>query len=291
MACADRLSTWVGPVVEFAELADLIVLTGVVGGERRVAAISGSAPLVAARAAGEGFELDLPPAVAARFPTGAGVSGIVINPALGRRSRLGGRLRVEDGVPRLDCAIAFTNCRKYMTPTSSVAAPPRCGPAGEEPLPLDDPWVGRMVSHGETAFLLSASPAGLADASHRGGPPGFLHFDPVTASLGWTECLGDGMFVSSGHIRATGRLALVILDFVTGDALRLDAAGDYTNIRADRHERVDALIQAAEPFPVQGRMSARVLRATRLTAFCLPRVRVEGGARVTSIASTQEQHP
>lgn len=291
VACADKLSTWVGPVARFAELADLVVLTGVMDGEQPIGALSGSAPLVMAHESGEGIELVFPPAMTARFPAGVEVSGIVINLAQGRRSRFGGRLRTVDGVPRLDCTIAFTNCRKYMTPTVSAAGAPWFGPTAEELLALDDPWVARVIAQGETAFLLSASPTGLADASHRGGPPGFLNYDPAAATLGWTEYLGDGMFVSSGHIRATGRLALVILDFATGDALRLDAEGDYTNLRADRHERVDALIQATEPFPVQGRMAARVRRATRLVAFSLPRTRVEGRTRITSIETTREQHP
>lgn len=291
VACADKLSTWVGPVASFAEQADLIVLTAVMAGEQRVGALSGSAPLVAARGDGPEIELAFPSTITALFPVGARLSGIVVNPALARRSRFSGVLRNEDDLPRLDCGIAFTNCRKYMTPTASLAAAPHFGPTAEEPLPPDDPWVVRMIEQGETAFLLSASPEGLADASHRGGPPGFLHYDPATATLGWTEYLGDGMFVSTGHIRATGRLALVVLDFATGDALRLDAEGDYTNLRADRRERVDALIQAGEPYPVQGRMMARVLGAARLTAFCHPRSRVEGRTRITSVESTQEQHP
>lgn len=291
VACADKLSTWVGPVADFARLADLVVLTRVKDGAQRVGALSGSAPLVGARGDGPEIELAFPSTITALFPAGERLSGIVINPALARRSRFGGVLREEDGAPHLDCGIAFTNCRKYMTPTSSVPAAPHFGPTAEEPLPPDAPWVVRMIEQGETAFLLSASPEGLADASHRGGPPGFLHYDPATATLGWTEYLGDGMFVSAGHIRATGRFSLVVLDFATGDALRLDTEGDYTNIRADRRERVDALIQAEEPFPVQGRMTARVRRATRLTAFCLPRVRVEGRQRITSVESTKEQHP
>lgn len=291
VACADKLSAWVGPVADFARLADLVVLTRVKDGEQGVGALSGSAPLVGARGDGPEIELVFPSCITALFPAGERLSGIVINPSLARRSRFGGVLREEDGAPRLDCGIAFTNCRKYMTPTASVPAAPHFGPTAEEPLPPDHPWVVRMIEQSETVFLLSASPDGLADASHRGGPPGFLHYDPAGATLGWTEYLGDGMFVSAGHIRATGRFSLVVLDFATGDALRLDAEGDYTNIRTDRRERVDALIQAGEPFPVQGRMSARVQRAARLAAFCLPRVRVEGRHRITSVESTKEQHP
>lgn len=291
VACADKLSTWVGPVVGFAELADLIVLTSVIGGEQRVAALSGPAPLVSAREEGEEIDVTLPPAVTALFPVGESVSGIVINPSLARRSRISGVLRVEEGTPRLRCALAFTNCRKYMTPTISTGTATHFGPVASQPLAPGDPWVVRTIEQGETAVLLTADPEGLADASHRGGPAGFLHYAPDAARLHWTEYLGDGMFVSTGNIRASAKFSLLVLDFATGDALRLDAEGDYTNIRADRRERVDALIQSGEPFPVQGRVTARVLGAVRLTAFCHPRVRVEGRTGITSLESTKEQHP
>jgi hypothetical protein len=147
------------------------------------------------------------------------------------------------------------------------------------------------IARGETAFLVTQTPDGGADVSHRGGQPGFLHFEAARTTISWTEYLGDGMFVSTGNLRDHARFALIVLDLASGDAARLDGTATYTNVRRDRHERVDALLQASEPFPIQGRMEATVERTSRLVGFCHPRVRVERRARITSADSTAVQHP
>jgi hypothetical protein len=186
---------------------------------------------------------------------------------------------------------AFTNCRKYITPTASTGDSAHVGPVATEPRELDDPWIADTIAHGETAFLVTSTPQGVADVSHRGGPPGFLRYAPASREVAWTEFLGDGMFVSAGNIRSRARVALLVIDFATGDAVRLDGEAQYTNVRTDRHERVAALLQADEPFPVQGRIEFSVSRVSRLHGFCQPRVRVERRARITSVDTTAVQHP
>ncbi len=215
----------------------------------------------------------------------------MINPGEARRSRVSGILHDAGNHLELRCRLAFTNCRKYMAPTKSAGPATHVGPAGADPVGLSDPWVRQTASQGETAFLVTTTPDGGADVSHRGGHPGFLHFEPATGSIRWTEYLGDGMFVSTGNLRASSRFALLVIDFDTGDALRLDGVAEYTNVRADRKARVDALIQAGEPFPVQGHITGHVHTAERLRAFCLPRVRVSTRSRITSTDTPEVQHP
>jgi len=289
---ADKLSTWVGPVIQYANEADLIVLASVShDGELKVVALSGPAPLVTASESDGGIMMHTPPELADRLPMDNAWGGIVINPAAARRSRVAGAPVRQANVISIPFSTAFTNCRKYITPTSSTGDDAHIGPITTEPRELDDPWIAGTIAHGETAFLVTATPDGVADVSHRGGPPGFLHYDARAREIGWTEFLGDGMFVSTGNIRRRSLFALLVLDFASGDAVRLDGMAQYTNVRADRHERVDALLQASEPFPVQGRMVATVDRVARLERFCLPRVRVERRTRITSADSTAVQHP
>jgi len=289
---ADKLSTWVGPVIQYANEADLIVLA-IVGadGALEVAALSGPAPLVSASEANGGIMMHTPLALADRLPTDNPWGGIVINPAAARRSRVAGMPVLRGDVVSIPFTTAFTNCRKYITPTASTGDAEHVGPIATEPCELDDPWIVDTIAHGETAFLVTATPDDVADVSHRGGPPGFLRYAPVSREIAWTEFLGDGMFVSTGNIRRRSRFALLVLDFASGDAARLDGEAQYTNVRTDRHERVAALVQADEPFPVQGRIVASVHRAARLEGFCLPRVRVERRTRITSADSTAVQHP
>ncbi len=293
--CADKLSTWVGPVVEFATGADLIVLAH--AGSRdgnhplRTVALSGPAPLVKARSEEGTITLGLPREVLEHLPVNEMCGGIVINPATARRSRIAGIARQDAEGVEISCDIAFTNCRKYMTPTSSQGTATHIGPTGATTVLLSDAWARDMIEAGETAFLVTSTPAGVGDVSHRGGPPGFLRFDPANSALTWTEYLGDGMFVSTGNLRQNTRCALIIVNFTSGDALRLDATAAYTNIRADRKARVDALLQASEPFPVQGRIQCHVHHAQRLAQFCLPRTRVATRQRITSVDTTVVQHP
>lgn len=291
VAAADKLSTWVGPVSDYAVGADLIVLGSVRGEEIDVGALSGPPPLVRSSATDGAIVISAPLTLGEHLSANAAWGGIVINPATARRSRVAGQPTITPKGIELPCTVAFTNCRKYITPTSSTGDTVHVGAAHTDSLALDDPWIGAMFAQGETAFLVTRTPAGVADVSHRGGRPGFLRFSAPNHVLSWTEYLGDGMFVSMGNVRAETRFALIVLDFASGDALRVDGVATYTNVRTDRHERVDALLQADEPFPVQGRMDAVVRSASRLTAFTHPRVRYEQRQRITSVDTTSVQHP
>jgi hypothetical protein len=285
------LSVWVGPVAKFAAQADLVVLASLADGALTVGALSGPAPLVEAKEVADVTRVSLPPELLTVLPAGQPCGGIVINPAQARRARIAGLLAAEAGKVTLEGSAAFTNCRKYMKPTASTGDGLRVGPSARVPLELSDPWLAATVAAAETAFLVTANPEGVADASHRGGPPGFLKFDPAAATLGWTEYLGDGMFVSTGNLRLSPRFGLVALEFSSGDAAWLEGEARYENLRADRKARVDALLQDSEPFAVQGRLTARIDRAARLVGFCHPRVFVEGKARVTSAVHPDEQQP
>lgn len=289
--CADKLATWVGPAAQFATIADLIVLASLDASGFRIAALSGPAPLVEVREEGEELVLGLPADVATKLPVGGVAGGILMKPVDARRARVAGRLvRVPDRC-ELRCAVAFTNCRKYIAPTITIGTSPHLGPVSETPIGLDHPWVASTIAGAELAFLVTVTPDGGADVSHRGGQPGFLRLDPEAKSIAWTEYLGDGMFVSTGNLRANGRFTLMVVDLATGDALRLDGEARYDNLRTDRKTRVDALIQAGEPFPVQGRIAARIATAGRLTGLCLPRERLADRGKITSTDSTQVQHP
>jgi hypothetical protein len=288
---ADKLSTWVGPVADYTNEADLIVLASADEDALHVAALSGPAPLATATADAGAITVSLPGAITTLLPVDHAWGGIVINPATARRSRVAGRPTQQGAHIEIPCTVAFTNCRKYMTPTSSTGAAMHLGPTSHEIVTIDDPWIVQTIARGETAFLITATPDGVADASHRGGPPGFLRYDAAQRTIAWTEYLGDGMFVSTGNVRQGSRFALIVLDYDSGDAARLDGTARYTNVRHDRHERVDALLQANEPFPVQGLMEATIQRVSRLVQFCHPRQRVERRSRITSADTTAIQHP
>jgi hypothetical protein len=288
---ADRLAEWVGPVVEFARGADLVLLATQHNDKTlRFTVLSGASPLVDA-VDEPTITIRFPASLKQIIPTATRCGGLVINLSRARRSRINGVLTHRSNAAELVGEETFTLCKKYMAPSVSVENAPHIGPESRKSINLDDPWLTALVRKTETSFLASISPDGGPDVAHRGGPPDFLKFDPVTRTLIWTEYLGDGIFKSAGNIRATGTFTLLVPDFESGDGVELVGRGTYTNIRTTRKQRVDPLLQDKEQFPVQGTMTSNIQSAFRLKHVLHPRQRIEKLQRVTSRSTVDEQAP
>jgi hypothetical protein len=288
---ADKLADWVGPVVEFARGADMVVLaTRGPNQGFRFAMLSGAPPLVQVTEEPD-LRLLLPLiAGGPALPAGTAAGGLVIHPGFARRARINGILERDGADLALRATEAFTLCRKYIAPSVSAAAATLSGPHRQEVIPLDDPWLAALVARAEMGFLASASPAGQPDVAHRGGPPGFLHFDPAARALAWDEFVGDGVFKSAGNVRATGHLALLVVDPESGEGACLHGRGEYVTTFTDP-ARESPLVQHREPYPRQGRMTCTIMRAERLHGLMQPRRRIERVERVTSRSTVPEQKP
>jgi hypothetical protein len=289
---ADMLADWVGPVSEFCRSADLIVLATLDGQSRlKFMAISGPPPLVEVSGPSTvnieiADQLSMSPLAA-----GTEFGGIAIGLSVARRARLNGTLfRTARGL-RLEANEAFTNCRKYIAPSASLAEDRVSGPMAREPIQLKDPWLLEVVRSAETSFLATVSPDGGIDVSHRGGPAGFLRLYPEGEGLEWDEFVGDGMFKSAGNVRATGRFALLVPDLSTGDAVELAGTARIEVFRRDKRPRVDALLQQKESHPVQGRMACSIDEAYSLRGFMPARKRLAKRLPVTSVSIIEEQYP
>jgi predicted pyridoxine 5'-phosphate oxidase superfamily flavin-nucleotide-binding protein len=78
----------------------------------------------------------------------------------------------------------------------------------------------RLISEADTFFIASAQPEGGADASHRGGNPGFIRFlDENT--LEFPDYPGNTMFNTLGNIAVNPNAGLLFLDFERGGTLQL----------------------------------------------------------------------
>ncbi len=271
-------------------VADPVVLTVPFGGALRFLAVSGRAPLL--EVVGPTL-LRLP---FADFP-GAGdapakVGGLAIGLAQRRRVRLNGTLTRDDDSCILDAAEAFMNCRKYIAPSAPIEDAIHVGPDSSRPIALDDGWLRDLLARAETAFLASVSPDGQPDASHRGGPPGFLVLDSASGTMSWPEYIGDGMLKSAGNIRATGSVTLLVVDLRTGDAAEITGKALYRTVRLCKVPRADGWLERnAEPFPVQGRMELVVTGVDRLRRVIVPRERLVKASKVTSASPIEEQAP
>lgn len=286
-ALADRMAAWVGPAGEFAERADLLLFAFADARGFRFAAVSGPPPL-AAVAGGSAVRIE-----AATRPTfeDGHVGGLAINLAEARRVRLNGALLLDDGGGLLEIEEAFTLCRKYLVRSESLGSQTHVGPLATEPLDVESPWLREVLASAETSFLASVAPDGAPDVAHRGGPPGFLEFDAATNRLAWAEFIGDGVFKSAGNVRATGRLALLVPDFESGDAAVLSGTGSYVNERRLRESRRDPLEQHRQEFPAQGRIECTVDRVERLSSLLHRRAAARDLVSVNSASAVHQQAP
>ncbi|MYU23210.1 pyridoxamine 5'-phosphate oxidase family protein [Streptomyces sp. SID8352] len=140
-------------------------------------------------------------------------------------SRTGLRLRVN-GTARpsarglaVDTAQIFTNCPGRLRDWS--------GP-GPLPLPRGEVFPGdalgaaqrRWIAEAGTFFVASASDTGAADASHRGGAPGFVEVVSPT-ELSWAEYPGNSMFTTLGNLTLNPRAGVVFVDARHGATLHL----------------------------------------------------------------------
>jgi hypothetical protein len=76
-----------------------------------------------------------------------------------------------------------------------------------------------LIARADTFFLGTTHPERGTDASHRGGPPGFVRVE--RSSLWWPDYAGNNMFNSLGNLATDPTAALLFLDFSTGATLHL----------------------------------------------------------------------
>ncbi len=112
----------------------------------------------------------------------------------------------------------YSNCPKYITPRTVTGLRP--GPAGARWATEMDAHTRDVVAAADTFFVGSADTDGNADASHRGGDPGFLHVVSPTR-LRWPDYRGNSMFMTLGNIDVNPHCGLLIPDWQTGSTVQL----------------------------------------------------------------------
>ncbi len=73
----------------------------------------------------------------------------------------------------------------------------------------------------DTFFIASAHPQRGADASHRGGRPGFVVVADGGRRLTFPDYSGNRMFQTLGNLTVNPRTGLLLLDWKTGSTLQL----------------------------------------------------------------------
>jgi predicted pyridoxine 5'-phosphate oxidase superfamily flavin-nucleotide-binding protein len=157
-----------------------------------------------------------------RMPIGQQVGLIAIDFGTRRRLRINGFLvDAADGGMTVRVDQAYGNCPKYIHPhevsvsaeATAAADIPRCATS----LSTAD---RAMIAAADTFFLGTTHPTRGSDASHRGGPPGFVRVDSPDR-LWWPDFPGNNMFNSFGNLAVDDEAALLFVDFHTGAAVHL----------------------------------------------------------------------
>lgn len=158
------------------------------------------------------------PLAAALATEGTHVGTIALDPRTRRRMRLNGRARPTARGFAVEADQVFANCPKYLQRRQSYETVDRTPAAARRSLGLS---AGQraLVAEADTFFLATVHPHG-ADASHRGGNPGFVHADGPNA-LHWRDYPGNAMFLTLGNLETDPRAGLLFLDWTSGTLLRI----------------------------------------------------------------------
>ena len=151
------------------------------------------------------------------------IGALIIDLATRRRLRVNGQIaRPSSERLRLDVAETYPNCPKYIQrrQIKFEAVPSTASPV----TPTEGAVLRRdheaLIRDADTFFVASAHPERGLDASHRGGPRGFVEvLDGRTLRI--PDYVGNSLFNTLGNFAANPRAGLVFLDFDRGRTLQL----------------------------------------------------------------------
>ena len=153
-----------------------------------------------------------------RALAGRGIGMLAIELESRRRLRINGTIEADASDLVVFVRESVGNCPKYIQRREphTVAAPVLASHS-ESGRTLD---VARreLVERVDTAFVGSLHPLRGADASHRGGKPGFIQVVDAT-TLRVPDYRGNGMFMTLGNFESDSRASLVAVDFARGRAV------------------------------------------------------------------------
>lgn len=278
---AARLSGMLGPVALTAGMAGFL-------SDRTFLVISGrdrsgrlwTSPLVGRSGFLEVLS-DTSVAVHAEIPAGDPLRGLQAGQKIGmvtvefatrRRVRINGTLTVRGSeLLVVEVEQAYGNCPQYIQ--QRVLVPTEIEGAGSDharhgsTLSTEDQ---ELIRASDTFFLGTVNPERGSDASHRGGPNGFVRSDEH--GLWWPDYQGNNLFNSFGNIAVNPEAALLFIDFATGRMLQLSGT---TRIEWGEPGRPgdDGHTGRIARFTLQDLVAGQVLPAREITHTPYPRNR------------------
>ncbi len=169
---------------------------------------------------------------------------IVIDFSRRIRVRINGNTQVED-----DGSIAITieqfygNCSQYIQRRVIEESLPSKPNANSSVSSTLSPTQRGLIERADTFFIASRHPTHGADASHRGGKPGFVK---VTAPdrISFPDYSGNKMFNTLGNIAVNPAVGLLFVDFESGRALQVSgrASVDWSRDRSSTFDKAQRVV-------------------------------------------------
>ncbi|MFI6543697.1 pyridoxamine 5'-phosphate oxidase family protein [Streptomyces prunicolor] len=147
------------------------------------------------------------------------VGTIALDPRTRRRMRVDGQLRRTERGLAIEAERVFANCPKYIQRRESYETIADRQPAQPRRSTELTSSQAEFIAAADTFFLATVQEHG-ADASHRGGNPGFVQATSPH-ELTWPDYTGNAMFLSLGNLLTDPRAGLLFLDWTTGTTLQL----------------------------------------------------------------------
>jgi hypothetical protein len=159
------------------------------------------------------------------LPVGQPVGLLAVEFAIRRRMRVNGQLtEIGPDALTIDVEQAFGNCPSYIQ--QRLIEPAESADVSTNAVESDGLDAGQraMIRAADTFFLGTAHPTRGADASHKGGLPGFVRVDG--SQVWWPDYAGNNLFNSMGNIAVNPEAALLFVDFATGRSLQLSGRAE-----------------------------------------------------------------
>ncbi|GAA1071800.1 MULTISPECIES: pyridoxamine 5'-phosphate oxidase family protein [Kitasatospora] len=145
---------------------------------------------------------------------------LAIEPQTSQRIRINGVAQREGDILVVTTEQVLGNCPKYLQQrVLRPDAPQAAAPAVRRSTVLDADQQ-RLITGADTFFIASRAPQHGADASHRGGAPGFVEV-PAPNRIVWPDYFGNSFYMTLGNLQLDPACGLTFLDWEAGHALHV----------------------------------------------------------------------
>lgn len=194
------------------------------------------------------------------LPDNPNVGMLAIEFATRRRMRVNGKGWLHDNGVMIYAEQVYSNCPKYIQAREWELTEAVPTPVIVQRSDMLNAAQQTWIQQADTFFIGSFHPDGDADASHRGGNPGFVKVSNGKILL-WPDYIGNNMFNTLGNIASYPQTALLFVNFEKGSTLQLtgkstviwdkERATKFSGAQRLVEFTVDQIIEVTSALPIR----------------------------------------